>query len=129
MMNQTSTIQALFKYLATPKAMKDFCLSMTLSFVAVLVMMAVPGEAMAQSTLNLPIVSSLGCTVATWMKGPLAVVIFVVVVICIFIVGMIAKMDWSKLIFICVIYGLIQGFVSFMISGGYLNISSLGCSL
>lgn len=81
-----------------------------------LLFLAMPGDAMA--AMSIPFIDGIGCNVANWLKGPLAILVFVIVFIVTLVVGMFAKMDWGKIISVVVIYGLIQGFVGFMLSSG-----------
>lgn len=95
-----------------------------LAGLAAMVLMSTPIDAMAQS-FSVPFIDGIGCTVANWMKGPLAVLIFVLVVIATLVVGLITKMDWSKIITVAVVFGIIQAFVSIMLSSGKINLP--GC--
>lgn len=68
--------------------------------------------------------SGIGCTIVTWMKGPLAILIFVMVAVVTIVVGMFAKMDWTKILSIVVLFGILQGlatilgpFLSSVVSG------------
>lgn len=88
-----------------------------------LLFLAFPGDAMA--AMSLPFIDGIGCNVANWLKGPLAIIVFVIVFIVTLVVGMFAKMDWGKIISVVVIYGLIQGFVSIMLSTGGIQLP--GC--
>ena len=71
-----------------------------------------PSIAMAQGTFDLPLINTVGCAIIKWMSGPLAIIIFLLVTVATFVVGIFAKMDWSKILSIVVIYGLLQGLVS-----------------
>jgi type IV secretory pathway VirB2 component (pilin) len=82
---------------------------MTAAMVAAL-LMALPIDAMAQAQgFDIPFITQFGCSVVKWMKGPLAILIFVVVVVATLVIGMIAKMDWSRIISVCVVFGIILG--------------------
>lgn len=89
-----------------------------------LLFLAFPVDAMA-AVMTLPFIEGLGCNVANWLKGPLAIMVFAIVFIVTLVVGMFAKMDWGKIISVVVIYGLIQGFVSIMLTSGSIQLP--GC--
>lgn len=71
-----------------------------------LVMLTGPAHA---APFNVPFINEIGCQVVQWMKGPLAVVVFIIVVVATLLIGMIAKMDWGKLIAVTVIFGILSG--------------------
>ncbi|EKD97326.1 MAG: hypothetical protein ACD_23C00967G0002 [uncultured bacterium] len=77
-----------------------------------------PLEAMAQS-FDIPFITQFGCSVVKWMKGPLAILIFVVVVIATLVIGMISKMDWSRIISVCVVFGIIIGLGGVLANSSY----------
>ncbi len=81
---------------------------------------AAPTLANAQ-TFDLPLINTVGCAIIKWMSGPLAIIIFLLVVIATFVVGIFAKMDWSKILSVVIIYGILQGVVSGALSLGYIN--------
>lgn len=93
------------------------------AMIAALVLGGMPIEAMAQ-TFDIPFVSGMGCAVANYLKGPFAIIVFVLVCIVILIVGMIAKMDWGRMLSIAVIYGIIQGLVGVFLSSGRIQLPS-----
>jgi type IV secretory pathway VirB2 component (pilin) len=80
----------------------------------VLAFAAVPEFSWAQSStpFDLPIVTQIGCALVDWMTGPLAIVIFLVVVIGTLVVGIFAKMDWTRILTVIIIFGVIQGLVA-----------------
>lgn len=51
----------------------------------------------------------LGCDVIAWMMGDLATIIFFIVVILTIVVGFFAKMDWSKILSIIILMGILKG--------------------
>jgi len=79
---------------------------------------AMPLEAMAQS-FDIPFITQFGCSVVKWMKGPLAILIFVVVVVATLVIGMISKMDWSRIISVCVVFGIIIGLGGVLANSSY----------
>jgi type IV secretory pathway VirB2 component (pilin) len=85
-------------------------------------LLAVPTEAMA--AVDLPFVSGIGCTIVQYLKGPMAVVIFMIVLVATLVVGMISKMDWGKIIGVVVIFGMLQGLTALLMNSGYINIPS-----
>lgn len=60
----------------------------------------------AQS-ISVPFIQEFGCSVVQWLKGPLAILIFILVCVATLVVGMIGKMDWSRIIAVCVIFGIL----------------------
>lgn len=96
---------------------QDLKTVMTATLVAAL-LAVMPIEAMAQS-FNIPFITEFGCSVVKWMKGPLAILIFVVVVVGTFVIGMIARMDWSRIITVAVIFGIVIGLGGVLSSSSY----------
>jgi len=82
-----------------------------------------PMDAMAV-TFDVPFITDFGCGVVKWMKGPLAILIFVVIVIATLVIGMINKMDWSRIIQVCMVFGVIIGLGSMLANSSYLSASS-----
>ena len=69
-----------------------------------------PTAAYAQSgPIQLPIITEVACPIVQWMQGPLAIIIFVCVVAASLLLGMVAKMDWGRIIFVTVILALLVG--------------------
>jgi type IV secretory pathway VirB2 component (pilin) len=89
------------------------------------IFMALPQAAFA-SDFNLPIISTIGCKIVSWMQGPLSIVIFLLVAVSTIVIGMFAKMDWSKILSIVVLYGILQGLFSIVSSMGAIPLPS-GC--
>lgn len=58
---------------------------------------------------SLPGFSDLGCAMITWITGELSVLIFFIVVVITLLVGFFAKMDWTKILGIIVLFGLMKG--------------------
>jgi len=90
----------------------------------------VPGAAHAQSQgFSVPFIQDFGCSVVKWMKGPLAILIFVIVIFATLVIGMIAKMDWAKIISVAVIFGIISALAGFLANNSYMqNMAGLaGC--
>lgn len=96
---------------------QNFKTLMTATLVAAL-LAVMPIEAMAQS-FDIPFITQFGCSVVKWMKGPLAILIFVVVVIATLVIGMISKMDWSRIISVCVVFGIIIGLGGVLANSSY----------
>lgn len=83
-------------------------------------------SAHAQSTFNIDFIDKIGCNIVKWMKGPLAVLIFIVVIIAVLIVGLIAKMDWARIITVAVVFGIVQGIFVILATTGIIIPS--GCT-
>lgn len=91
--------------------------AVTATLVAAL-LAVMPIEAMAQS-FDIPFITTFGCGVVKWLKGPLAILIFVLVVIATLVIGMISKMDWSRIISVCVVFGIIIGLGGILANSSY----------
>lgn len=72
----------------------------------------------ASAAIQFPIIEGLGCEIVNWLKGPLAVMVFLLVAVVTFVVGMFAKMDWTKILTIIILYGVIQGLAGIATSTG-----------
>lgn len=58
---------------------------------------------------TLPGFKELGCKVILWLTSELSIMIFFIVVIVTLIVGFFAKMDWTKILGVIVLLGLLKG--------------------
>ncbi|MDP3311622.1 MAG: hypothetical protein Q8S56_11670 [Polaromonas sp.] len=97
--------------------------ALAFALAAAFLLSAVPIEAMAQS-MSMPFIEGVGCQVAMWMKGPLAILIFIVVCIATLVIGLITKMDWGRMISVAIVFGIIQGLVSILLSTGTIQLPS-----
>lgn len=86
-------------------------------------LLATAGSAHA-GTFSLPSLTSFVCTLLEWMTGELALGVFLIVVVITFVIGFFAKMDWTKILAVIVLYGILQGLANLF--SGFLN-GSLGC--
>lgn len=104
-----------------------------LAGLAVLALLALlPGVALAQTGggIQVPFVQEFGCSIVQWLKGPLAILIFVMVVVVTLVMGMITKMDWGRIITICIIFGILIGLGSILSSSNYIqNIAGMSACL
>ena len=90
------------------------------SLLVALILAAIPVQAMAQ-TFDIPFITGFGCEVIKWMKGPLAIMIFVIVVVATLVIGLMAKMDWSRIISVCVVFGIIIGLGKILANSEFLQ--------
>lgn len=75
---------------------------------------------------SLPGFASLGCKIIQWLTGELSVYIFFIVVVCTLLIGFFAKMDWTKILGVIVLMGLLKGLVSLMTGTGFITLPT-GC--
>lgn len=97
-----------------------------------LALLVLPAEVMAQpqQQITVPFVQDLGCSVVQWLKGPLAVLIFVLVCIVTLVIGMITKMDWARIISVCVIFGILISIGSILANSSYVqNVAGMSACL
>lgn len=79
---------------------------------------------------EVPFISDFGCKVVQWMKGPLAVLIFIMVIIATLVIGMITKMDWGRVITVSVLFGLIVAAGGILANSQYIqNVAGLSACL
>lgn len=67
-------------------------------------------------------ISGIGCDVLNWLKSDLSILILFLMVITIIIGGMISRMDWTRILVVIVLYGLLHGVVA--IFAGQVNAPS-----
>lgn len=104
----------------SPFAARD-TLRMSLAAALVTLLLALmPAPAMAQA-IQVPFIQEFGCSVVQWLKGPMAILIFIIVCVVTLVFGMITKMDWGRIITVCIIFGVILGLGSILASNGYIN--------
>lgn len=92
-----------------------------------LALTAVSSAAFAQSSggFNSLGLGTLACTIIDWLTGELAIIVFFIVGIATFLVGMMMKMDWAKIVALIVMFGLLQGFTGLF--GTYIQNNTLSC--
>lgn len=102
-----------------------------LSIFAAAVMLLLPEAAYAQAGgFEVPFISEFGCWVVQWMKGPLAVLVFIIVVVATLVIGMITKMDWGRIVTVSVIFGLVVAIGGILARSSYIqNVAGLSACL
>jgi type IV secretory pathway VirB2 component (pilin) len=89
-----------------------------------------PAPAHAQTTLQVPFIQEFGCSVVQWLKGPLAILIFILVCVATFVIGMITKMDWARIITVCVIFGVLISLGAILGNSSYIqNVAGMSACL
>ena len=106
-----------------PNDLKSAISPQTLVLAALLLLPAV-SHAAAGSGFSLPFITGIGCDIVKWMKGELAVIVFVLVAVATFVVGLFAKMDWTKILSVVVIYGILQGLIGILLSTNTIQVPS-----
>lgn len=93
--------------------------------------MGFPPEAYANTTgFSAPFINDFGCSIVAWMKGPLAILIFIIVCVATLVIGMISKMDWSRIITVCILFGIVIALGSVLSNSSYIqNVSGLSACL
>lgn len=102
------------------------------AFAAILLVLALfaltPTAAHAQSTgFQVPFISEFGCSVVQYLKGPLAILIFILVCVATLVIGMITKMDWARIITVCVLFGIVISIGAILGNSSYVQ-SAAGMS-
>ena len=96
----------------------------------VMLMLALFTPTAAFAQIQVPFIQDFGCSVVQWLKGPLAIVVFVIVVVVTLVFGMITKMDWGKIITVSILFGVLLGMGSILSNSGYINnIAGMGACL
>jgi type IV secretory pathway VirB2 component (pilin) len=103
------------------QAMDKFMRQLPMLAATLFVFLLLVAPTSAHAQLAIPFVENIGCAIFKYMMGPLAILVFIVVVVAILLVGLMAKMDWAKIITAAVIFGIIQGFLSVLASGGAIS--------
>lgn len=100
-----------------PKFLHSFDKKELLKTLAVAAIGGVPLAASA--AIAFPAITDIGCDIVNWMQGPLAIIVFMIVAVVTFVVGMFAKMDWTKILTIVILYGVLQGLAGLGSSTGF----------
>jgi type IV secretory pathway VirB2 component (pilin) len=100
----------------SPSQLSSRCLLLT-----ALVLVPFTAEA---AGFSLPFITGIGCDVVRWMKGELAIIVFLLVSVATFVVGLFARMDWTRILSIVVIYGILQGLASILLSTNTVQVPS-----
>ncbi len=104
-------------------------LPIVVAVVMLMLALFLPTAGFAQG-IQVPFIQDFGCNVVQWLKGPLAIVVFVIVVVVTLVFGMITKMDWGKIITVCILFGVLLGMGSILSNSGYINnIAGMGACL
>ena len=100
------------------------------ALVLCLVLLALLPSAAQAAAIEVPFVTDFGCSVVQWLKGPLAILIFVTVVVGTLVLGMITRMQWDRVISICVIFGIIIGLGAILSGSNYIqNVAGMSACL
>jgi type IV secretory pathway VirB2 component (pilin) len=97
--------------------------SLTTRPLLIAILLSLPLAASAAG-FSLPFVTGLGCDVVTWMKGELAILVFVLVAVATLVIGQFARMDWTRMLSLVVIYGILQGLVSILLTTNTVRLPS-----
>ena len=99
------------------------------TLLALLAIATLPIPALAAG-FDVPFITEFGCQVVQWLKGPLAVLIFILTVVAALVIGMITRMDWGKIITVCVIFGLVVAIGGILSNSSYVqNVAGMGACL
>lgn len=76
------------------------------------------GTASAQSggALDTAMLGNFGCAIYNFLTGPLAIWAFILVLVGTLLIGLIAKIDFSKIIVVVVVFALIQAIGTYVMS-------------
>lgn len=77
--------------------------------------LAAATQAQAQ-TIDSSMLGSFGCSIYSFLTGPLAIWAFILVVVGTLVIGLIAKVDFAKIIVVVVVFALIQAIGTYMMS-------------
>lgn len=90
-----------------------------------------PTAAHAQSAgFQVPFISEFGCSVVQYLKGPLAILIFILVCVATLVIGMITKMDWARIITVCVLFGIVISIGAILGNSSYIqNVAGMSSCL
>lgn len=82
--------------------------------------------AQSTSTFTIPFLNQLGCQLFSFFTGSLAIWAFILIAASVLLIGMIAKVDFAKLIGVVVIFGIIQG-LGTLLANSSSKFSSMSC--
>lgn len=82
--------------------------------------------AQSASTFSLPFLNQLGCQLFSFFTGSLAIWAFILVAASVLLIGLLAKIDFAKLVGAVVIFGLIQG-LGTLLANSSSKFSSMSC--
>ena len=75
-----------------------------------------PAPAAAAAQIDSAMLGSFGCAIYNFLTGPLAIWAFILVVVGTLLIGLIAKVDFAKIIVVVVVFALIQAIGTYMMS-------------
>ena len=86
----------------------------TRNLLVMLTIMAVSSAAFAgggggESLIKLDFIDKIGCGIVLFMQSTLAPIVLALVVVVTIVVGMFAKMDWSKIVSVLILFGILMG--------------------
>lgn len=85
---------------------RDFPLSISEKIIITFLLMMAEQHAIAFTA---PGLTTLGCEVLKWMTSELSIIIFFIIIVVTLLVGFFAKMDWTKILGVIVLFGLMKG--------------------
>ncbi len=91
-----------------------------LAVLAIVAVLMAPGGAHAAG-FEIPFLQEFGCPIVQWMRGPLAILIFILVVIGCLIMGMVMKMDWGRIISVTIIFAILTALGGIMANNSYVQ--------
>lgn len=101
-----------------------------LSLLIVLSCLALLSGPAHAASISVPFLQEFGCSVVQWLRGPLAILIFVLVCVATLVVGMISKMDWGRIIAVCVIFGILISLGAILGNSSYVqNVAGMSACL
>ncbi|MDO8280816.1 MAG: TrbC/VirB2 family protein [Burkholderiaceae bacterium] len=112
----------------TPKLPNHLKFEITPQAFFIAAVLLLPAAAFAQTSggsgFTLPFITGIGCDIVKWMKGELAIIVFILVAVATFVIGLFAKMDWTKILSVVVIYGILQGLIGILLSTNTIRVPS-----
>lgn len=95
-----------------------------------LVLAPTAAHAQSATSISVPFISEFGCSIVQYLKGPLAILIFILVCVATLVIGMITKMDWARIITVCVIFGIVISIGAILGNSSYIqNVAGMSSCL
>lgn len=110
--------------------LRNLAIAGLMLLLAFLVLAPTAAHAQSATSISVPFITEFGCSIVQYLKGPLAILIFILVCVATLVIGMITKMDWARIITVCVIFGIVISIGAILGNSSYIqNVAGMSSCL
>ena len=110
--------------------LRNLAIAGLMLLLAFLVLAPTAAHAQSATSISVPFITEFGCSIVQYLKGPLAILIFILVCVATLVIGMITNMDWARIITVCVIFGIVISVGAILGNSSYIqNVAGMSSCL